>query len=168
MKATPIPAPNLHDISRRRLLTGFSAAGGLLVSSAFPAAALAHDDDQGEDHGCPAGGLCGPTPIPVPHVTPLPPGVGTFGKFHFFFPGPVEGTLAPTDPTGTHPGGRDPSTIYDFKGFIGSCDLDLTGMGTNLKTGESRPYGFHTDMRFMRGVFLGTDGRQHRATLAFI
>lgn len=164
MKATYNPP----DISRRRLITGFSAAGGgLLLGSALSIPAFARDD-EGEDQTCPSGGLCQATPIPVPHVTPLPPGVGTFGKFHFFFPGPVEGTPAPTDPTGAHPGGRDPATIYDFKGFIGQCDLNLTGTGTNLKTLESRPYSFHTDMRFMRGVFLGTDGRQHRATLAFI
>jgi hypothetical protein len=164
MKAIRTHAPSESGISRRRLITRFSAAGGLLLGSAFAAPVFAYEENQ----TCRSDGACKAFPDPIPHVTPLPPNVGTFGKFHFFFPGPVEGTPAPTDPTGVHPGGRDPSTIYDFQGSIGQADLNLTGMGTDLNTGESRPYAFHTDMRFMDGVFLGTDARQHRGAVAFI
>jgi hypothetical protein len=44
----------------------------------------------------------------------------------------------------------------------------LTGTGTDTTTGASDRYGFHTDMRFMAGNFIGTDGRVHRGTFAFI
>jgi hypothetical protein len=94
-------------------------------------------------------------PVPIPHTTPTP-----FGAFHFFFPGPVEGV----DPNTGH----DPSTIYNFNGFLGEADLDLSGTGTDTTTNVSAPYTFHTDMRFMSGVFVGTDGGVHRGAFAFI
>jgi hypothetical protein len=91
---------------------------------------------------------CPDLPRPIPHIT-SPPGQ------HFFFPGPVTGPA-------------DPSTITDFKGMIGQADLFFTGTGTKLDTGESAPYGFHTDWRFMSGVFVGVDGLAHNGTLTFI
>jgi hypothetical protein len=75
---------------------------------------------------------------------------------------------ASTDPSGAHPNGRDPSTITDFKGMIAQADLFFSGIGTDLNTGQSAPYGFHTDWRFMTGVFVGVDGLQHNGTLSFI
>ncbi len=94
-------------------------------------------------------------PIPIPHATP-----GPFGPLHFFFPGPVEGVNANT--------GHDPSTIYNFNGFIGQADLKLSGTGTDTTTNVTAPYTFHTDMRFMLGEFVGTDGEVHRGAFAFI
>jgi len=73
-----------------------------------------------------------------------------------------------TDSTGAHPGGRDPSTITNFKGFIGQVDLDFSGTGTNTRTGESATFNFHTDTRFMKGKFIGSDERRHRGAFAFI
>jgi hypothetical protein len=73
-----------------------------------------------------------------------------------------------TDPSGVHPEGRDPSVIFNFKGFIGQADLNLTGTGTDLTTGQSAPYKFHTDMRFMHGVFVGTDEIERKASFAFV
>src|SRR5215831_17993003 len=64
--------------------------------------------------------------------------------------------------------GRDPSMIYDFRGFIGEADINLTGSGTDLNTHATAPYSFHADMRFMKGVFVGTDGQHHKGTFAFI
>ncbi len=86
----------------------------------------------------------------------------------FFFPGNVEGGPAPTDPTGPQPGGRDPSTIFNFDGVIGVADLDLKGTGTDTTTGQSARYDFHTDMRFMAGRFVATDGRVYSGAFAFI
>jgi hypothetical protein len=83
----------------------------------------------------------------------------------------VEGTPAPTDPTGPQAGGRDPSTIFNFDGVVGVADLNLRGTGTVLTQagpGASAPYDFHTDMRFMAGKFVGTDGRVHHGAFAFI
>jgi len=165
MKENRTPAPFARILSRRGLLTGVGVAGGgLLLGSAFPLTTFADDDEHGQS--CNAGELCS-SPDPIPHVNEAV--LAGFGvKAHFFFPGPVEGTPAATDPTGPHPGGRDPSAIYDFKGFIGSADLDLTGTGTDLNTGMKAKYTFHTDSRFMSGVFLGTDGQKHRGNFAFI
>ncbi len=69
-----------------------------------------------------------------------------------------------TDPTHGH----DPSVITDFNGFVGQADLLMSGTGTDTTTGESAPYMFHTDMRFMMGEFVGTDGQNHRGAFAFI
>ena len=64
--------------------------------------------------------------------------------------------------------GHDPSVITDFKGTIGEADLLFNGTGTKLDTSESATYGFHTDWRFMSGVFIGVDGLEHNGTLSFI
>jgi hypothetical protein len=58
--------------------------------------------------------------------------------------------------------------IFDFDGVIGQADLDMSGTGTDTTTGKSADYTFHTDMRFMKGRFVGTDGRVHRGAFAFI
>jgi hypothetical protein len=126
-------------MSRRQMLRTTGAAGAALLAG-FPARALA---------GRPGSGI--PTPIPA----------------GFFFPGRVDGSPSPTDPTGTHPG-RDPSTIYDFNGFIGVANLELSGTGTDTTTGDAAPYTFETDMRFLKGVFIDTAGRTRRGAFAFI
>lgn len=131
-------------------MLGTAGAAGAILFAGFPGKALAVKPGSG-------------IPNPLSHVNP-PPGPPA----HFFFPGPVDGSLAPTDP---HPftfPGRDPSTIYDFNGFIGSADLDLSGTGTDTTTGETAPYTFHADMRFMKGVFIDTEGRTGRGAFAFI
>src|SRR5437764_8793608 len=69
------PLPQ-RGISRRQMLRTTGAAGAVLLSG-LPGRALA---------GKAASGI--PTPIPS----------------SFFFPGRVDGSLAPTDPTGTHAG----------------------------------------------------------------
>jgi hypothetical protein len=58
--------------------------------------------------------------------------------------------------------------IFNFQGFIGQADMKLTGTGTDLTTGATAPYQFHTDMRFMNGAFVGTDGIQRKASFAFV
>jgi len=128
------------------------ASGAALLGSGIPNKVWAQDE------GLP--GVCD-FPVPIPHIS-APPGA------HFYFAGPVDGSAVATDPSGAHPEGRDPSVIFHFKGFIGQADLNLSGTGTDLTTGESGPYTFHTDMRFMRGVFVGTDEIERRASFAFV
>ena len=107
-----------------------------------------------------------PAADPIPHINKVP---AAFGAFHFFFPGPADGSTATTDPEGTtQPNGRDPSTIFDFDGVIGEADLSLTGIGTDTTTGVSAHYGFNADMRLMMGRFVATDGGVHRGAFAFI
>ncbi len=92
----------------------------------------------------------GVAPVPIPETI-----LGPFGPIHFLFPGPADL-------------GNEPSLITDFNGFIGVADLILSGTGTDLTTNTSAPYQFHTDWRFMQGVYVGVDGRVHQGTFSFI
>jgi hypothetical protein len=134
-----------RGLTRRGFIGSASgAAAGLVLGSTEPAWAAS---GEAAHPACPA------VPRPIPHIT-TPPGA------HFFFPGPVEGVSANV--------GHDPSIITDFNGVIAEADLTLSGTGTNLETGESAVYDFHTDMRFMSGVFVGLDNEEHRGTFGFI
>ena len=63
----------------------------------------------------------------------------------------------------------EPSTITDFNGFVGLAFISGTVTRTNTKTGEVRTLPFvNSDMRFMDGVFQGTDGRTHQGAFAFV
>ena len=136
-------------ISRRNFLwSSASAAGaGLVLDSTLSKPVLADDDNH---LACPA------QPQPIPHTIATPFGT----TIHHFFPGPVEGA----DPVTGH----DPSEIFDFSGIVAQTDLLLTGTGKDLNTGDSAPYDFHADMRFMTGRFRGADGETHRGAFAFI
>jgi len=140
-------------LSRRNLIRGAArtaAGAGLVLGSGLRLSALADDEDEDEQNGCKA------PPRPIPHIS-TPPGA------HFFFPGPVDAS-ATTSPNNGH----DPSIITDFNGVVGQADLILSGTGTDLNTGASATYDFHTDMRFMTGVFVGLDNQQHNGTIGFI
>ena len=133
------------------------ASSALLLGSTIPRKAAA-----AEASPCGLPGVCD-FPVPIPHVNMPPPAGG-----HFYFPGPVSGAPAPTDPSGAHHAGRDPSLIFNFKGSVGVADLELTGTGTDLETGVSARYSFQTDMRFMDGVFVGTDQIERKGSFAFV
>ena len=137
-----------QSLTRRRFFRSAAGTGAGLMLGSKLAPVRADEDSRPE---CPAG------PRPIPHIT---------GPGHFFFPGPVEGAPA-TDPNFPN-AGYDPSIITDFKGAIAQADLTFSGTGTNLDTGESAPYDFHCDMRFMSGVFVGLDNRHHHGTFGFI
>jgi hypothetical protein len=155
----------LRNVSRRRFV-GFTAgaAGGVLGAGLWTPARGGPDDDDDERT---AGRPC-PEQDPIPHQNAGPP--AGIGAFRFFFPGPVDGSPAATDPepAAAHAAGRDPSLIFNFDGVIGQADLTLTGTGTDTTTGATAKYGFHTDMRFMKGKFLGTDNKIHHGAFAFI
>jgi len=153
MKKTSPTSKLIAAMSRRSFFGRAAGAGSaVLLSSGVPAKLWA-------DNAC---GLCD-FPLPIPHINVPPP-----GGAHFYFAGPVDGSAVATDPSGAHPEGRDPSVIFNFSGFIGQADMKLTGTGTDLTTGATAPYQFHTDMRFMDGVFVGTDGIQRKAAFAFV
>lgn len=170
MKQNLVSASRSPGFSRRHMLTGMGmAGGGLLLGNTFPKSVLAEDKDEHTSNLTNATELC-TSPDPIPHINKFT--LAAFGvKLHFYFPGPVEGTFAPLtdhEPGNTQTGGRDPAVIYDFKGFLGQADLILTGTGTDLNTGLSQKYTFHTDSRFFSGVFLGTDGLPHHGTFAMV
>jgi hypothetical protein len=147
------------SLSRRNLIRGAAstAAGtGLFLGSGLRLGARADDDDDEGRETCALA-------LPQPHTT-----AGPFGPLHFYFPGPIDGSAAATDGSGTHPEGRDPSTITNFEGFVGQVDLTFSGTGMDTKTGATAPYTFHTDTRFMKGLFIGSDERTRRGAFAFI
>src|SRR5437764_12709447 len=80
-------------LTRRNLIrgaAGTAAGAGLLLGSGLRLAARAdHDDDEGRETCALA--------LPLPHTT-----AGPFGPLHFYFPGPIDGSAAATDGTGTH------------------------------------------------------------------
>jgi hypothetical protein len=91
-------------------------------------------------------------PKPIPGGTPV---LG--GAFHVFGPGLID------------PADAEPSSITDFNGFIGLAFISGMVTRTNTKTGEVRTLPFvNSDMRFMKGVFKGTDGRTHQGAFAFV
>ena len=133
-----------HALSRRQFTR--TAAGALAIGAAFRSglwrAGLA------EAHGS-------HEPKHIPGGTPQ---LG--GTFHLFGPTP-DGSFDPID--------AEPATITDFNGFVGLAYISGTVTRTNTKTGEVRTLPFvNADMRFMKGVFRGTDGRTHQGTFSFI
>jgi hypothetical protein len=153
IKSSSLGSRVIARFSRRNFFD-YGALSSIVLGSGLARKALA--DDQSLP------GL-NDYPVPIPHINVPPPGGG-----HSYFPGPISGSAAPTDPSGAQPGGRDPSVIFNFKGFVGQGDFNLSGTGTDLNTGQSAPYTFHADMRFMDGVFVGTDLTARKAAFAFI
>jgi len=151
------------DLGRRApvLRRGFlqtAAGAGMVLGSGLSIPARADDDADHEGNAV----RCA-VPLPQPHTT-----AGPFGPLHFYFPGPIDGSAAATDGTGTHPEGRDPSTITNFSGFVGGADLLFSGTATDTNTGAKATYQFHTDTRFMQGEFIASDEQRHRGAFAFI
>jgi hypothetical protein len=84
--------------------------------------------------------------------TPKPvPADAAFGGLHIYG----------VDPT------MEPSAITDFHGAVGAAIVRGTGVWT-VKGKAPETLLFDTDMRFMQGVFRGTDGRDHKGTFAFV
>jgi hypothetical protein len=101
-----------------------------------------------------AGGAAVTTSVWMPVLAEAAaPGAGT--------PRPIPGTVAPGAPFHVFlPGpGAEPSTIGDFNGFVAIADIEGTGTGGLT---------FGADMRFMTGIFKGTDNRTHKGTFGFI
>ena len=136
-------------LSRRGLIrgaAGMALGGGLLR----PKLVYANADDGGsEDAAC-----VGPNPIPG-GVTGLKP----FGIFIHHNPLNPAKALADIN---------DPSQITDFDGFVGLTHIRGGGTGTDTTTGATTRLAFQADMGFSQGKFIGTDGRQHQGTFAFV
>jgi hypothetical protein len=134
-------APSHHEHSGRSALSrrGFINGAGVAV------AALA------------GAGVVSPTRMlaakPVNATPkPIPNGMTIGGQlFHVIFFGP----------------GREPATITDFNGFVGVAEVQGTGTATN-PDGSTETLLFDTDMRFMKGVYVGQDGAVHKGTFGFV
>jgi hypothetical protein len=135
-------------MSRRNLLRG--AAGTVLGAGlARPKLVYARDEDDDSENGC-----VSPNPIPG--------GVAGLKPFGIFI------HHNPLNPAKALADINDPSQITDFDGFVGLTHIRGGGMGTDLATGAMTRLAFQADMGFSQGKFIGTDGRQHRGTLAFV
>ena len=83
-------------------------------------------------------------------------------------PGGLDGTFrpVPSDPF-VHvlpPAvGFEMSTITDFNGIVAATEIQGTARGSNGTT-----YAFDVDMRFMQGLYVGTDGRLRRGSFGFV
>jgi hypothetical protein len=59
--------------------------------------------------------------------------------------------------------GLEMSSITDFNGVIGGSETQGTAQGS-----DGTRYSFDCDMRFMRGAYVGVDGRLHNGSFGFI
>ena len=88
---------------------------------------------------------------------PIPGGFSEFGHFyHQLYPNQ---DIADTE---------DPSTITDFNGHIGLAYVEGMGTHTDKVTGTVSHLPYRVDLRFMKGVYVGKDGKHHRGALAAI
>ena len=134
-------------LSRRSLIRG--AAGTALGAGLLRSKLVYADESDNESAAC-----VGPNPIPG-GVTGLKP----FGIF--IHHNPLNPAKALADIS-------DPSQITDFDGFVGLTHIRGGGTGTDPATGAPTSLAFQADMGFSQGKFIGTDGRQHRGTFAFV
>lgn len=138
-----------EGLSRRRLLRG--SAGAVLGATLSYSKLVSADDDHGADESA---ACVGPNPIPGGVV-----GLKPFGIFIHHNP------LNPANPLANI---KDPSQITDFDGFVGLTHIRGGGTGTNTQTGATMTLAYQADMGFSQGTFIGTDGRKHRGTFAFV
>ena len=91
-------------------------------------------------------------PVPIPGGSPA---LG--GAYHVFGPAAFD----PID--------AEPVTITNLNAAVGLAYVSGMVTQTNTKTGEVMRLPFvDSDMRFMQGVFRGTDGRVHQGAFAFV
>ena len=147
-KQGPFSGNPLQDkwISRRSLIRG--AAGAALGAGLLhPKLAHADDDEDRNGAGC-------------NQVNPIPGGLAPFKPIGIFI---HHNPLSPATPLANI---SDPSQITDFDGFVGLTNI--RGGGTGTMNGSSMPLAFRADMGFSKGKFIGTDGRHHEGTFAFV
>jgi len=140
-----------HAISRRQFVR--AAMGTFAVGAAFSTGVIKPVLAFGGQ-----GSLV--PPVPIPGGSPTLAGI-FHNLFHVFGPGPAGIGLDPID--------AEPITITDFNGFIGLAYLNGTVTQTNTVTSEVQTLPFiASDMRFMKGVSQGTDGRIHQGAFALV
>ena len=55
------------------------------------------------------------------------------------------------------------STITDFDGVVGASEIRGTAHGS-----DGSAYSFDTDMRFMQGTYIDTEGRLRKGSFGFV
>ena len=139
-RTRPLTAPRHEHLGRR----AFSRRG-FLNGAGVAAAALA-----GIAVASPTRMLAAKPTNAAPN--PIPDGFAINGQtFHVHAFGP----------------GQEPATITDFDGFVGVADVQGNGTATHADN-STETLLFDTDMRFMKGVYVGQDGAVHKGTFGFI
>lgn len=135
-------------VSRRAFLGRAAGAGTVLGAGLLgPKVLLARDDDDNGHRGRP---------------NAIPGGIAPFAPFAIF--------IHHVPPTPGMPVAdiNEPSQITDFSGFVGITRIRGGGTGINTDTGDTQDLAFQADMGFNQGTFIGTDGRHHEGTFAFV
>ncbi len=86
----------------------------------------------------------------------------------FTFPGFGNQVFHNSAPGVFDPLNTDRSGIFDFNGHIGYAVIDGLGTGTNTVTHATTRLAFECDVRFMRGVYIATDGKYRNRTFALL
>jgi hypothetical protein len=129
-----------------RSMAGLGLGSGLLVPERVRAASNLDGGGDDDDE------------LSLALPKPIPGGVSAFGILIHHFPVPPPGTpLANL---------TEPSQITDFRGFVG--DTSIRGAGVGISNGVEMPLAFKADMGFMKGEYIGQDGRQHLGTFGFL
>jgi len=136
-----------RPLSRRNLIRG---AAGTILGAGLLGSKPAHADEDDDERAK----RSDPNPIPGGVV-----GLKPFGVFIHHNP------LNPATPLASL---NDPSQLTDFDGFVGLTHILGGGTGTDTATGVATRLAFQADMGFGKGKFIGTDGREHRGTFAFV
>ena len=146
--STTVPDSALHSLPTRRLPVPVSRRqfARTAAASAFAAAVGSKLWTPGLVEAASF------APVPIPGGTPA---LG--GAYHVFGPAAFD----PID--------AEPATITNLNAMVGLAYVSGMVTQTNVKTGEVRRLPFvDSDMRFMQGVFRGTDGKVHRGAFAFV
>jgi hypothetical protein len=88
---------------------------------------------------------------------PIPGGFAEFGHFYH--------QLYPDRDTADTEG---PSTITDFNGHIGLAYVEGMGTHTDKMSGIVSHLPYRVDLRFMKGLYVGKDGKPHHGAFAAI
>jgi|SRR5215472_8304201 hypothetical protein len=131
----------------RRAFLEKAATAGTLAGAGFLSPRTSRADVDDDDRGRP---------------NPIPGGIAPFAPFGVLI---HHNPLNPALALGSL---NDPSQITDFNGFVGGVHILGGGTGTNTATGATMPLAYKTDMGFSQGEFIGTDGKRHEGTFAFV
>lgn len=154
---SPLSDPGAQPrLSRRRLLKGAGAAGGLLLGShlAWGPAAEARAGATDPGGGSPPAGS---DPRPIPHS------FFSFGNefgYHIYPPSEAYPSYGSQY--------FEPSTIYDFQGRVATLHVLAPAVETDKTTGQSMPADSMALFRTMDGVYVGWDGKEREGVFTFI
>jgi hypothetical protein len=147
-KATSHPESNHYDLATRRASGPVSRRqfARTTAGSAFAAAVGSRLWNPSKVEAASF------APVPIPGGTPA---LG--GGYHVFGPAAFD------------PADAEPATITNLNAAVGLAYVSGMVTQTNTKTGDVVRLPFvDSDMRFMQGVFRGTDGKVHQGAFAFV